>query len=275
MLSSDSQLNWLELALTAPAEEAPFLEHALLENGFEGWVVEVEEPQLRWILYLPQEGRWRERLENLKGLARVEQRNQVKDADWAENWKEFYHPVRVGQRLVVCPSWESFTPRSEDVVITLDPGSAFGTGYHETTRLCLESLERLAPLGTVLDCGCGSGILSIAAAKLGANRVVAFDRDPVAVRVARENVAINQVEVLCEQRDQPPQALFDLVVANITASALLAMRDLLLEATGRQLILSGIIEERAQDVVDGFRQAGLKLTEQHQDGEWVSLVWTR
>lgn len=270
---------WLELELSAGEEAAPYLETALTDAAFEGWVVEQESPRLQWVLYLPQEGDWPGRLEQLQRIAAdhqavLAQRGEVRDEDWAENWKAFYHPKRVGERLVICPSWEKFEPRPEDVVVILDPGSAFGTGYHETTRLCLLALQEAKP-GTVLDCGTGSGILAIAAALLGADSVQAFDRDPVAVKVARENVEINHVRVEVREAAEPPEGVFDTVVANITAAALIGLRDRLLAATGGRLILSGIIEERAEEVVEAFTGHGLELVQRHHEGEWVALVWAR
>ena len=119
---------------------------------------------------------------------------ELAEEDWAEAWKQQYHLLRVGRRIVIVPAWEAYAPAPGEVVIRLEPGMAFGTGLHPTTRLCLEALEaHLAPGCTVLDVGTGSGVLAIAAAKLGARSVLALDADPVAVSVARENVALNGV----------------------------------------------------------------------------------
>lgn len=119
----------------------------------------------------------------------------VDEEDWSNAWKKYYHPVQVGEHLVVCPSWEAYDRQPDDVVLTLNPGMAFGTGTHDTTRLCMELLEKyITPQDTVLDVGCGSGILAITAALLGANKIIGCDIDEVAVKVAGENAALNGVQ---------------------------------------------------------------------------------
>ena len=119
----------------------------------------------------------------------------VKDEDWSENWKKYYKPFRIGTHLVVKPTWEAYQPRPEDLIIELDPGMAFGTGTHETTNMCMQLLEKhLKSNMRVMDVGTGSGILAIAAARLGAREVLAIDIDPAAVKVARENIVLNHVE---------------------------------------------------------------------------------
>lgn len=281
-MPSSAEIPWLELELTAAAEQAPFLELALDQEGFEGWVVEAEEPELRWVHYLAQQGDWPRRLETFKAIcagsgARVRQRGEIRDQDWAENWKAFYHPMKVGERVVVCPSWEQYQAEADEVVVELDPGSAFGTGYHETTRLCLALLERFLPQESVLDYGTGSGILSIAALKLGAKTVTAVDFDPVAVAVCRENLEKNgfgNIEVL--EASTPPQGRsYPLVVANITAKVLLEVRESLLACCEDILILSGIIDQRADEVVKAFVDDGFELLERRAEGEWVCLCLRR
>lgn len=203
----------------------------------------------------------------------------VADADWAEAWKAFFKPFRVGRRLVVVPSWEEFRPRSGDVILRLDPGMAFGTGTHASTALCLEALERLARPGVdVLDVGTGSGILAIAAAFLGADRVTALDIDPVAVRVARENIAANGVSSrvqarLGEAMDEPA-ASYDLVLANLTAGIHTAVHADLVRALrpGATLVVSGIIAEEAERVAGVFVGDGLACRERLEREGWVALV---
>lgn len=202
----------------------------------------------------------------------------VADEDWSENWKKYYKPFRIGSHLVVKPTWEPYAPQPEDLVIELDPGMAFGTGTHETTNMCMQLLERYYQDGMrVMDVGTGSGILAIAAARLGADNVLAIDIDPDAVKVAKENVALNGVSDavrvvvgdLCKSEAMP----CELAVANIVADAICMLAGPLtrhLEKDGL-LICSGIIREREQDVLDAAREAGYTVKDRIEKGEWVAL----
>ncbi|NLW20557.1 MAG: 50S ribosomal protein L11 methyltransferase [Clostridiales bacterium] len=205
---------------------------------------------------------------------------QVRDEDWAENWKRYFKPLRVGRRLVVRPVWETYDRQPHDLVIDMDPGMAFGTGTHETTRLCMEMIEAHFAGGSALDIGTGSGILAIALARLGADQVLAVDLDPVAVKAARENIARNGLA----QRIQVRQGdltggisgqQFNLVCANILADVILSLapdvRPLL--AAGGRFLASGIIRERARDVEDALTGLGFSLLDQRQEGEWVALLF--
>jgi ribosomal protein L11 methyltransferase len=203
------------------------------------------------------------------------------ETDWAEAWKAGYQVLRVGRRLVIKPTWRDYTPQPGDLIIELDPGMAFGSGLHPTTQLCLEAIEDyLHPGASVLDVGAGSGILAIAAARLGASRVLALDTDPLAVRVARENVALNQLESLIQvqvgtvpiSRFQSP--ISDLVVANILAETIVELAPALAASLSPASILvaSGIILDRAQVVLASLHRNGLSLIERRADGEWVALV---
>lgn len=282
-----TDLAWLELEVRAPSERGPYLEAALEGTGFEGWVVESQEPEAVLVLYLAREGDWETRFTRLREAVTAQggllsRRGVVRDEDWAENWKAFYHPFRVGRRLLVCPSWELEEPAPGEARIVLDPGAAFGTGYHETTRLCLELLELcvsdLAP-SAGLDYGTGSGILAIACLKLGVDSVVAVDFDPVAVRVARENVALNQVEERAEviEANRPPPGAFPLVTANLTAATLSRLAPELAGAVapGGRLVAGGIIAERALEVQRAFEELGLTLCQRREAGDWVALVFSR
>ncbi len=201
----------------------------------------------------------------------------VKEEDWATAWKTYFKPIHVGQFLIK-PTWEEANPVDGDVVLELDPGMAFGTGTHATTTLCLHALaERVQPGIEVFDLGTGSGILAIAAAKLGA-RVKAVDLDPVAVRVAQENVEVNRVsdvvEILQGDLGTVLHGRADLVVANIIADVILALlSDLprLLRPKG-VFLASGIIENRAVDVEEGLIQAGFKILERREDSGWILLM---
>lgn len=200
----------------------------------------------------------------------------IREEDWATGWRQHFAPTRIGRKLVIKPTWEPFSPEPGDLVIELDPGMAFGTGTHPTTRLCLEALEKLGQPGDVLDVGTGSGILAMAAAKLGARRVVGTDIDPDAVEVARENCAMNGVSaelVTTPLAEIPGQ--FAVVLANILAEDLVRMAtDLTARVTpGGYLILSGILVEREPYVIDGFASTGLTLVETAREGEWSCLLY--
>jgi ribosomal protein L11 methyltransferase len=210
----------------------------------------------------------------------------LQEEDWAESWKEFYDVMRVGQRTVIKPSWKEYDPRGGDVVIELDPGQAFGTGQHETTRLCLELLEGHVRPGTaVLDAGCGSGILAIAAAKHGAAEVVAIDVDPLCVRVASENVAANRVDatVTCHEAAlddsfaRQRSAQFATVVANIISDVLIGCATALATTTapGGSLIASGIILEREDETRAALEEAGFRLADVRREGNWAALLMIR
>jgi len=203
----------------------------------------------------------------------------VTDEDWANAWRAYYKPVRVGRRLVVKPSWEEWYPGEGDLVIDIDPGMAFGCGTHATTSLCLRLLEVYVRSGaTVYDVGTGSGILAIAAARLGAGRVVAVDLDEVACRVAAENVERNRVagvvQVVRGNLLDLVEGQADLVVCNIIAGVITgfapdASRAL---ARGGLFIASGIIRDRAPDVRAAMESAGLAIREQLDEGQWVAFV---
>ena len=200
----------------------------------------------------------------------------VEEADWATAWKAFYKPFRVGRRLLVTPPWEHPELAPEDLPLVIDPGMAFGTGSHPTTQLCLTALEDyVRPGHSVADIGTGSGILAIAAAKLGAAPVAANDNDPLAVRIARENAAANGVSV--EVTDDLPTGQHDVVVANILADVIIGMSEELhvLLAPGGTLIASGIIDTREADVRQALESIELTHSETRRQTEWVALVFRR
>lgn len=203
----------------------------------------------------------------------------VDEEDWSNAWKKYYHPVQVGEHLVVCPSWEAYDRKPDEVVLTLNPGMAFGTGTHDTTRLCMELLEKyITPQDTVLDVGCGSGILAITAALLGANRIIGCDIDEVAVKVAGENAALNGVQdrIAFHQGDLTSQVegSFQIICANIVADVIIRLS----EDAGRYLakngifITSGIIDTREQDVLNALEQNGFQVIERRTSGGWVALA---
>ena len=209
----------------------------------------------------------------------------VDEQDWADNWKQFYKPLRIGRHLVVLPPWENFDAQKDDLVILMDPGMAFGTGTHETTKLCLTLLEKHLKKGErVLDVGTGSGILGIAALKLGAQSVHAYDIDPTAVRVARENFEKNGVadRAVCGVSDllngvDRTCAPYGFVTANIVADILIRMAPEIASfmANGARLVASGVIAGRRDDVVDAMTRGNLRLIDEQSDADWTALVFIK
>ena len=203
----------------------------------------------------------------------------VADEDWAETWKEFFHTEKIGARTVIKPTWEEYEVKVGEIVVELDPGAAFGTGQHATTSLCIRALEDLVRPGmTVFDVGTGSGVLAIVAAKLGAKRVEAVDFDPVAVRVARENVRQNGAEdvVRTERSDllKSVAGKADLIIANIIADIIVRLFGEVKGslAAGGTMLLSGIIEDRLPDVVEAAAQHGFAVEKIEQEKGWAAVI---
>ncbi|MBA2557612.1 MAG: 50S ribosomal protein L11 methyltransferase [Chloroflexi bacterium] len=211
----------------------------------------------------------------------------VHESDWAEAWKRHFPVMRVGRRMVIRPTWREHVAAPGDVVLALDPGMAFGTGLHPTTRLCLAGIEAWADEGLVegrrvLDVGCGSGILSLAAGLLGAATVVAIDTDPVAVEATLANARRNGLgDVISARRGSVPwgEGLFPLVVANLIASLLVDLAEHLRDAltppasgsSRGRLLVSGVILDRERDVRAGLEAAGLCVIGRRQEADWVAL----
>ena len=211
------------------------------------------------------------------GEAKVEH-ELMYEKDWAETWKQYYKPILVGERIVVKPIWEEYEPKNDELVVELDPGMAFGTGTHETTRMCIQALERyVKPETTVFDVGCGSGILAIAAAKLGAKLSVGVDLDPVAVESSKENVAHNKldnIEILEGNLVEVIEGKADVVVANILAEIICILTDDVKRVLkqGGTFITSGIIHDRVEMVCEKLEATGFEVLEKNRDGEWNCIV---
>jgi ribosomal protein L11 methyltransferase len=204
--------------------------------------------------------------------------NKVNEADWENNWKEYYKPTRVGARIVVKPIWEEYKNREHELIVELDPGMAFGTGTHETTRMCIQALERYVDEDrTVFDIGTGSGILAISAAKLKAKKVVGVDLDPVAVDSAKENVRYNNIDNIEIKHGNLMEVIegkADVVVANIIADVVMLLTPDVVKFLDKDgyFISSGIIKDRALDVVKELKKYGFDILEINNQGEWICIV---
>ncbi|AWI03317.1 50S ribosomal protein L11 methyltransferase [Clostridium drakei] len=210
-----------------------------------------------------------------KGLITV---CKVNEEDWENNWKKYYKPTKVGERVVVKPIWEDYSKKDDELVVELDPGMAFGTGTHETTRMCIKALEKyVKPESEIFDIGTGSGILAITAAKLKAKEVIGVDLDPVAVKSASENVKYNDVDnikILHGNLMEVVQGKADIVVANIIADVIIFLTDGVKDfiVPGGRFICSGIILDRKDDVVNKLESSGFNIEEVNVDGEWVCIA---
>ena len=310
-------MDWLEVTVRTNTAGADLISELLISAGAKGTSIEdrfdaFSEPTdaTQWDLidpsvieqmdedtlvhaYFPAETTSRETIESLRarlaaltpewlgfdaGKRELEIAN-VREEDWAENWKKYYKPFRVGRHLVVRPVWEKYEPQAGDKIISIDPGMAFGNGTHETTSMCLGLVEDyIKPGDTVLDVGTGSGILAIASVLMGAQSALGVDLDPVAVRVANENIERNglsdrvhaQVGDLVKGIDT--QA--DVVFANIIADAVIMLSRAVRAhmKPGGVFICSGIILEREQDVLDALSEAGFTVDRIEHRGEWSAIA---
>lgn len=305
-------MDWIEITISTNTEGADIVSEALLRQGAVGTqiidradVPDPAKPNGFWELIDPkmieempedvQVRAWFESVEALRGLdaclralpgltgmdlgSLAVTRQGVQEQDWSECWKQYYKPFRAGRRLVIKPSWEYWNAAPEDLIIELDPGMAFGTGTHETTAMCVEMIEKHYRGGSVLDVGTGSGILAIAAARLGAERVLGVDIDPMAVRVAQENVEKNGLASIIDIRQGDLVAGLqdvrcDFAVANILADVIaLLAAPLRAHLTPNAIfVCSGILKEREQDVKDVLARTGYALFDRMQKGDWVALA---
>jgi ribosomal protein L11 methyltransferase len=208
------------------------------------------------------------------GDALVEVSTSEVGDDWAERWREFHRPLVLGDRLAVRPPWEP--PQDAEIDIVIDPGQAFGTGAHATTRLCLELLLELPTGGPLLDLGCGSGVLAVAAAKLGFGPVLAVDHDPLAVEATAANAKVNGVEIevaRCDLRTDPLPAA-PTVLANLLRPLLLAYAERMTEPPER-LIVSGLLDDEVDEVTRGFARHGLRREQQSRRDAWNAALLMR
>jgi len=289
-------LKWSEVSIVAEARETDLVAACFYDVEATGVVLEdLPDGRVTVRAYLPVDDALDGRIESFRaGIAALAEADGfdaaacpitsriVQDSDWENNWKAYFHTQRVGKRIVIQPTWETYTPLAGDVVIRLDPESAFGTGTHPTTAMCLRALESLVRGGeTVFDVGTGSGVLAIAAAKLGAERVVAKDYARASAEVAAKNVAENGVQKTIETGVSDLLAAFDgqaeLVVANIIADIIIRLFDELDAhlAPGGRLLASGIIDERVADVTEAAVAHGFVLEDMYTDAGWAAMVIKR
>ncbi len=297
---------WLRVELSAAPEAADALSNFMTEIGAEGVYqqtlfssageTEVHESQEVLTAYLPWESR-KDRLSSLKiyieGLSLIFPElakptfttEEIRSSDWGEEWKKYFHPLRVGKKIIIKPTWEHYRPADDDIVIEIDPGMAFGTGQHASTMMCLEAMEDIfaqngAPRRKVLDVGTGTGILGIAAAKMGAGRVVCLDIDEKAIEIACENAILNRVEKKLAIKKGDVSSLhdsFNLILANLTAKLLIAISGDLanLLKPGGYLAISGIIEQNRKEIEDCFFGSSLIHLRTIKRQEWLCYTFAR
>jgi ribosomal protein L11 methyltransferase len=278
---------WYALEVESEAAAREAVEYALMEAGALGTETGDVQPLLRVTAYFDQlPNRERVRAELAEALriyqlpsssVREMSVREVADHDWLEEWKKNWQPVEVGKRFIIAPPWSELSDAHNLIVIRIEPGMAFGTGTHETTRLCLDAIERYFAGGSFLDVGTGTGILAIAAAKLFPDaQIEACDTDADAVAIARENARLNGVGEKINFRVgtvEATTASADFVCANLTADVIVQILPSLVSVTCGQLVLSGILETQAETVQTRLLECGLSAPrETMQDGEWIAIV---
>ena len=296
-------MKWLELSVSAPPEFVEPLSQIFYRYGHGGVAVEQDggynpdegetptgDEWAQVTTYLPMNESLDDRRSRIDVGVRLVahvtdisllQERVIEEEEWQNSWKEHFHVLKVSPRITICPTWREYTPQDGERVILLDPGMAFGTGHHPTTRMCIERLDALvSPGADVLDVGCGSGVLSIAAAQLGSRHVFGLEIDSVAVNVAKQNVRDNDVEhtVRVVQGTLPhadaKPASYSIAVANISAKVIIEFAAHLVGAVqdGGKVIVSGVLLTGKEDVVQALESAGARLEETFVDGDWVALV---
>ena len=291
-------MRWVELSIQATSASVDAVTNILVEAGCGGSVID---PAANTALnssakvtgYLPVDDRLEDRLTTVRNRIRLLPSfglelasddvtiTWLDDQQWETAWKKHFKPVRVG-KIIIKPTWEKLDSAPDDIVVEIDPGMAFGTGYHPTTQLCLLALQDLVKAGDIVcDVGTGSAVLAIAAALLGAERVVGLDNDTVAVEVAQANVAhaglADSVEIIRAESPCAFAGKADLVVANIIAKVLIDLATELADVMKPNglLVACGIVTERCSDVCDAFKSAGISVVDKRFDGDWVALIGKR
>ena len=270
------------LAFTQNEDSWDYIDSSLLNNVFEGVIIKA---------YFPESEDLLDKIELIKqNIEKIPQYNldkglgevtvsEVDEKDWAETWKKYYKPKKIGEKVVIVPSWEKYESKEGDIIIEIDPGMAFGTGTHETTTMCINQLERHIKTDyKVFDIGCGSGILSIVSAKLGAKKVIAVDIDEVPIRVSKENIELNSVSNIVDVRRgnllDVVDEKADLIVSNIIAEVIVKLsKDIVnyLNPNGI-FIASGIITEKKDMVKEALEKEGFNIIQVDIMNDWVCIV---
>lgn len=283
-----------EFSVMNPEEFSEYLETSVYYDYVEDKLLEQKDAVL--CVYAPNNSQGQDKLAKVRRVAEQAEQSGaavrietsgLREEDWMNNWKQYFKPTEVGKKILIKPSWEPLPKGNQRVVLAIDPSSSFGTGTHETTRLCIEALEDLVqPGAAVLDMGCGSGILAVAAMLLGAGSVTGVDIEEDSIRVSRENAARNGIReehfrlflgnVLADAAlaDQIGDWKYDVIAANIVADVIKAMVPLFgryLKAGGK-MVCSGIIVERAEEVREALQKGGLEVLDMKKDGEWAAIV---
>lgn len=317
-------MNWLEVTIYTSKQGIEVLTGILLQMGITGFVVEdpddfkefltlrgktwdymessveqLKDVETNIKFYLAENSQGREQLIEIQnhliqlkeekvdyGSLKLELGN-VKEEDWANNWKQYFKPFTVGEKFVIKPTWETYNEVTNRHILEIDPNSSFGTGQHYTTQLCIEQLEKwIQPQMNVLDMGCGSGILSIATLMLGAKQVTAVDIDQNSVHIAQENLKQNQLEpsryttycgnILAEEvlRNKIGEIQYDVVVANIVANVIIEMKEALSEFVkpGGILIASGVITDRSEEVQEHLKSVDFEILQVTEKKDWIAIV---
>lgn len=316
-------MNWTEVNIYTTTAGIDILSVSLMSLGIRGFVIQdssdfndfLQDKEGKWdyidedlmglsecetkiTVYIPENSQGAEMLVSLKSeinrLSELDKNSEygrleiamsnVKEEDWANNWKQYFKPLKVGKKLLIKPSWEEYENTENRLILEIDPASSFGTGQHNTTRLCMEFMEDVVkPNDKILDLGCGSGILSIAGILLGAESVVAVDIEENSVKTTIENFEKNNISsekytaycgnvVVDETISDKLGTGFDLITANIVADVLIAMSSLFkkyLRQNGT-LIVSGIIEERKDEVINAITEIGFSLVDEKEKDDWVA-----
>lgn len=260
-------------------------------EGFEDWGSNAVTHENNAVIgYLPFDDRLKRKRKTIEeGLIKLENQigmtcrifyTEVDEADWTESWKAYFRPEKITDQIVVKPTWKDYSPNDKEIIIEIDPGMAFGTGTHPTTRMCIVLLEKyLKKKAAFLDVGTGSGILMIAAAKLGAGKIWGTDNDVVAVDIARRNLIHNRIpesvfNVMTGNMIDKITERFDLVAANLTAKTIIILLENIQKVLVQDgiLICSGIIESDKDKVLEKMRHVGLNVIETLADGDWISMA---